>query len=309
MMNLAMTIRIIANNENFRKALQYAIDRESIAYLRDSVTPSRLVRNTITAEDMIYDESGDDYTDYSELAAIKSTNYSDAVKAKEYMEKAVSELCDADGNIKGVSPTTVDMLPIASFDVDGKLPVTLLYVGTDDEDEIVMAQLLESMIEEALGKDYIDVQLAFSTSSFYSTVADPLNYDVYYDSLSVTYADPGCILSRMTTDGAENVGKYAVPDYDDLVNQALDCSDIKQRYNLFAQAEAYLVNGAYVIPMISSLRGYYMTRSIPHTEALTLYGNTRYKGMKVCSDPLTSMQVATIKADYETKLAAARKGQ
>lgn len=300
--------KTFVNNENFRRALQYAIDRESIAYLRDSVNPARLIRNTICAEKMIYDSNGKDYTDYEALSSIKNTNYSNSKLARQYMEKAVAELCDAEGNIKGVKATKVDMLPIVSFDVDGKLPVTVMYVGTDDEDEIIMAQLIKAMLEEALGTDYIDVQLAFCTSSFYSTVADPLNYDMYYDSLSVTYSDPSCLLSRMTTDGAENVGKYNVPEYDKLIEQALDTSDIEERYKLFSKAEAYLINGAYVIPMISSLRGYFMTRCIPHTEPLTLYGNTRYKGMMVTDKVLTAEEIAAYKVDYETKKAAALAG-
>lgn len=300
--------KAFVNNENFRLALQHAINRESIAYLRDSVNPARLIRNTICAEDIIYDGTGKDYTDYDALSSIKKTNYFNNDLAKQYMEKAVAELCDAEGNIIGVKATNVDMLPIASYNVDGKLPLTVLYVGTDDESEIIMAQLMEAMIEEAIGPEYIDIQLAFCTSSFYSTVADPLNYDMYYDSLSVTYSDPSCILARMTTDGAENVGLYKVPEYDALIEKALGTSDLKERYELFSKAEAYLVNGAYVIPMISSLRGYYMTRSIPYSEPLTLFGNTRYKGMQVTNKVLTAQEIASIKANYETEKASALAG-
>jgi len=296
------------NNENFRKALQYAINRESIAYLRDSVDPARLVRNTICAERLIYDKAGKDYTDYEPLATIKKTNYSDAEQAKKYMQAAVSELCDADGSIKGVSAAEVDMSPIAKYSVDGKLPVTVLYVGTDDEKEIIMAQLLETMIESALGTDYIDIRLAACTSSFYSTVADPLNYDMYFDSLACTYADPSCLLDRMTTDGAENVGKYKVPEFDKLIEQALGTSDLEKRCELFAEAEGYLINGAYVIPMISSLRGYYMTRRVPYTEPLTLFGNIRYKGMLVTEAPLSNADIGSITAAFEAEKANALAG-
>lgn len=300
--------KAFVRNENFRKALQYAVNRESIAYLRDSVNPTRLVRNTICAETMIYDNNGKDYTDYEPLATVKKTNYSNVEQARKFMEAAVAELCDENGNIKGVKPAEVDMSPIAKYSVDGKLPVTVLYVGTDDEKEIIMAQLLKSMIESALGTDYINVELAFCTSSFYSTVADPLNYDMYFDSLSVTYSDPSCLLDRMTTDGAENVGKYIVPEFDALVEQALSTCDLGKRYQLFAEAEFYLVNGAYVIPMISSLRGYHMTRSIPYTEPLTLFGNVKYKGMQVNDSPIRSTDISNIKADFEIKKAEALAG-
>lgn len=293
------------NNENFRKALQYSLDRESIASLREPVEPSRILRNTINAEGAIYDPEGVDYTDYSPLKEVKETDYNNADLAKQYMEAAIAELCDADGNIIGVDACTVDYLPVCSFDVDGKLPVTICYVGTDDEDEIIMAQLLKAMIESALGTDYVDFEIEAYSGWTYGTVADPLNYDIYFDSLSTGYADPSGILTRLTTDGAENVGCYDVPEYDALIEQALSAGTFEERLQYFAEAEAYLCNGAYVIPFISSLRGYYMTYSVPYTSPLTLYGNEKYKGTLVMSEPLTYDEYSTLKSAYDIERAAA----
>ena len=287
------------NNANFRKALQYSLDREAIAYLRDPVNPARVVRNTINAEDCIYDTNGKEYTDYEPLKAIKETNYNDPAKARDYMEKAVAELCDANGNIKGISAGTVDYLPVGTYEVDGKLPVTIIYVGTDDEDEIIMAQLMESMIEEALGKDYVDFVPECFSGWTYGTVADPLNYDIYFDSLSTGYADPSGILSRLTTDGAENMGWYEVPEFDALIEKAEAAKTFEERLQYFAEAEAWLVDGGYVIPFISSLRGYYMTNSVPYTSPLTLYGNSKFKGALVMSEPLTLEEYNKLTAEYE----------
>ena len=50
----------------------------------------------------------------------------------------------------------------------------------------------------------------------------------------------------MTTDGAENVGGYDVPEYDALIDQALNAATFEERLEKFAEAEAYLCNGAYV---------------------------------------------------------------
>ncbi|GHU77939.1 peptide-binding protein [Clostridia bacterium] len=292
-------------NENFRKALQYAMDREAVSSLRDPINPARIIRNTINAEEAIYDSNGVDYTDYSPIKEIKETNYSNPELAREYMLKAVAELCDEAGNIAGVEAAAVDYLPVISFDVDGKLPVTVMYVGTDDEDEIIMAQLLKVMFEEAIGADLIDFRLAFSTGSFYSTVADPLNYDIYFDSLSTTYADPSGILTRMTTDGAENVGYYEVPEFDAMVEAALAAKTFEERLQHFAEAEAYLCDKAYVIPFISSLRGYYMTKTTPYTTPRTLYGNTKFKGALVRTEPLTYKEYLEIDAAYEAARLAA----
>jgi oligopeptide transport system substrate-binding protein len=177
-------------------------------------------------------------------------------------------------------------------------------VGTDDEDEIIMGQLIEAMIEQAIGTDYVDVVLAFDTSgSFYDTVGGsndgPFNYDIYWDSLSTGYADPSGILTRITTDGAENVGKYNVPEFDALIEKALAAPTFEERLQFFAEAEAYICDNGFIIPFISSLRGYYMSYSVPYTSPLTLYGNSKYKGTLVMAEPLTQEEFAILDTAYE----------
>ena len=292
-------------NVNFRKALRAAVDRESLASLREPMQPSRLVRNTVNAEGAIFNSEGTDYTQIPPLNEIANADFSaDENAARAFMEAAVAELCEADGTIRGVEAGTVDYLPVIKTDVDGKLPVTLIYVGTDDEDEIILAQLFEAMVEEAIGQDYIDVVLAFDTSGdFYGTVGGsvdgPFNYDIYWDSLSTGYADPSGILTRITSDGVENVGCYSVPEFDELIEKALDAPTFDERLQYFAQAEAYLLDNAYMIPVISSLRGYHMTYDVPHTAPLTLYGSSRYKGIKVISTPITLEEYQILDAAWE----------
>ncbi|MBE6568589.1 MAG: hypothetical protein E7658_00030 [Ruminococcaceae bacterium] len=291
-------------NENFRKALQHAVNRESLGALREPVDPSRLVRNTINAEGAIFNSEGVDYTQLEPLAKVTNADYSkDPAAARAFMEAAIAELCAEDGTINGVTAGEVDYLPVIKTEVDGKLPVTLIYVGTDDEDEIILAQLFEAMVEEAIGKDYIDVELAFDTSGdFYGTVGGsvdgPFNYDIYWDSLSTGYADPSGILGRITTEGVENVGAYNVPEYDELIDKALSAATFDERLNYFAQAEAFLLEGAYMIPVISSLRGYHMSYEIPFTGPRCLYGNVRYKGVKVATEALTMAEYEVLEAAW-----------
>ena len=292
-------------NENFRKALQHAVNRESFGSLREPVDPSRLVRNTINAEGAIFNSQGVDYTQLAPLADVTNANYSaDPAAARKFMEAAIAELCEADGTIKGVSAGSVDYLPVIKTDVDGKLPVTLIYVGTDDESEIIMAQLFEAMIEESIGKDYIDVVLAFDTSGdFYGTVGGsvdgPFNYDIYWDSLSTGYADPSGILGRIGTEGVENVGAYNVPEFDALIDKALEAKTFDERLQYFAEAEAFLLKGAYMIPVISSLRGYHMSYEVPFTAPRCLYGCNRFKGLEVSTKPVTLEKYNELAAAWE----------
>ena len=288
-------------NENFRKALQAAVNREALASLREPAQPSRLVRNTVNAEGAIFNSEGVDYTDLEPLKAVKEANYSaDDTAARAYMEAAVAELCDADGNITGVEAGPVDYSPVIRTEVDGKLPVTIIYVGTDDEDEIILGQLIKAMIEQYIGEDYVSVELAFDTSGdFYGTVggsnSGPFNYDIYWDSLSTTYADPSAILGRITSTGVENVGAYEVPEFDELIDAAEAAETFDERLQKFAEAEAWLLNGAYMLPVISDLRGYHMSYEIPFTAPRTLYGNDKYKGRLVATTPLTAEEFAVLK--------------
>ena len=292
-------------NENFRLALQHAVNRKSFGALREPVDPSRLIRNTINAEGAIFNSQGVDYTQLAPLADVTNADYSaDPAAARTYMEAAIAELCEADGTIKGVSAGTFEYGTFAKEDVDGKLPVTLVYVGTDDESEIIMAQLFEQMIEESIGADYIDVVLAFDTSGdFYGTVGGsvdgPFNYDIYWDSLSTGYADPSGILGRITTEGVENVGAYNVPEYDALIEKALAAKTFDERLDYFAQAEAFLLKGAYMIPVISSLRGYHMSYEVPFTAPRCLYGSVRFKGLEVSSKPITLEQYKELEAEWQ----------
>ncbi len=292
-------------NANFRKALRAAVDRESLASLREPMQPSRLVRNTVNAEGAIFNSQGVDYTQLPPLNEIANADFSaDEDAARRYMEAAVAELCEKDGTIKGISAGTVDYLPVIKMEVDGKLPVTLIYVGTDDEDEIILAQLFEAMVEEAIGEDYIDVVLAFDTSGdFYGTVGGsvdgPFNYDIYWDSLSTGYADPSGILTRITSDGVENVGAYSVPEFDALIEKALSAPTFDERLQYFAEAEAWLLDQAYMIPVISSLRGYHMTCEVPFTAPRALYGSSRYKGLKVAVAPVSMDEYNTLDAAWK----------
>lgn len=113
----------------------------------------------------------------------------------------------------------------------------------------------------------------------------------------------------MTTDGVENVGRYTVPEFDALVEKALSAATFEERLQYFAEAEAYLCEGAYLIPFISSLRGYYMTNSMPFTSPLTLYGNSKYKGTLVMEEALTYEEYLTLEVAYDIARAEALQEQ
>ena len=90
-----------------------------------------------------------------------------------------------------------------------------------------------------------------------------------------------------------------MPEFDALIDAALEAKTFDERLSLFAQAEAWLLDNAYMIPVISSLRGYHMTYEVPHTAPRALYGSNRYKGLKVATEPITVDEYNILDAAWE----------
>ena len=287
------------NNDNFRKALYYSLDRTKIQSLFTPYNPEAMLRNTIIPEDVLRDDKGADYTDYKGLKEIKALNTYNSAEAKTYMQKAIEELVNADGTIKGVTAKTVDMLPIAKFNMDAKLPLQLVYVHGTDSTDTKMAQLIKAMLEENLGKENIEVVLGQYVDDKFNDSIGPKKFDMTYDSFSFKYADPMAQLGRLVSDGSINDGELKDATFDKLVDDASAITDINKRYEAFAAAESYMINKGYVIPWVSGGGAYVLTKAIPFTTPKGGFGVTRFKlkGMVVSDKAITTGEWK----EYESK--------
>lgn len=292
------------NNVNFRKALLYGIDRVKISALYEPNTPEFFIRNTIIPENTLFDPEGVDYTDYPNLKPIKETTPYDPQKAKDYMQKAIAELVNADGTIKGVAPSKVKMDNIAEFDSDGKLPVELVLATTSDPIETKKALLIAEMLKENLGEENIKVVVGYAATSFQDEVFSPMNFDLVDDSYSFRFGDPSANLSRLTTDGSLNEGGYNIPEYDKLVDEALKTNDIKERYTKFSEAEKYMLDNVYLMPYMTGGGSYIMSKELPYQTPRGGFGLTRFKmkGAKIQGEPVTTEQYKEIKTNFEKEL-------
>ncbi len=300
-------MRTAVQNENFRKAIFTAIDPVVLSAIWEPNDPEFFCRYTLLPENCMFDDNGKDYTDYDALKPYKNVNPFDAAKAKEYMDKSVSELCEADGKtLKGVAPAHVDMLPMADFDVDGKLPIDIVYSSGSSDSEMKKATLVKQMLETYLGTDYVNVILAYSSNSFSADVYDLDNWDLVDDSYGFRYADPSANLNRCTTDYDISYSWYEVPEFDDMVYEADDIYDINERYEKYSEAEAYLLGHAYLKPYMSGGGSYNMTRIIPYTVEGGYFGMGRYKmkGALVREEPITLEEYNKLTEEYEAEKAA-----
>ena len=284
--------KAFVDNENFRLALQHAIDRRSLAYLKDPINPQNAVRNTITPEACITDSLGTDYTDYEKLASIKDIDYYDPELARSYMLKAALSLSGSSGNILNTIKTTVDYLPVVSLDVDGYLPVQMVFACSDSNDDIILAHLIESSIEDAIGRDLIDVCIVCIKDWTKAAVVDGNNFDMILSPLVTEGSSPAVILYELTSGGKYNYGGISLPEYDVQLENAQLSPFFPVRLSALSEAEAMLLNGAYVMPVTSSDNAYCLTTAKPFTMPLTIFGARRYKGLEVNDGPVTDAEYA-----------------
>ena len=294
-------------NENFRKAIFTAIDAVTISAIWEPNDPEFFTRYTLLPEGCMFDDDGKDYTDYSRLKDYKETNPFDATAAREYMEAAIAELCEADGvTLKGVTPGKVDMLPLAEFQADGKLPIDIMYASGSSDTEMKKATLVKNMLETYIGSDYINVVLGYSSNSFSAEVLDLNNWDMVDDSYGFRYADPSANLNRCTSDYDVAGCSYDIPEFDAMVADADSTYDINSRYAKYAEAELYLLDHAYLKPYMSGGGSYNMTCLVPYTVPGGYFGLARYKlkGALIQDTPVTAQQHAQLKEQYEAEKAA-----
>ncbi len=286
-------------NDDFRKALYYGIDRSALQQVFDVYDPTSSLINTVTPSKVVFDSKGMDYTDYPALKSFKESEKStyNPEKAKEYMTKAIAAIAP-NGQITGVKPSTIDMSPIAKFDVEGKLPIQITFVDSQDSDNIMLAELFELTLEETFGKDIVDVQLAQFSNSKYDDVIQPGFYDIAYDSFSFKYADPDAQMSRLVTEGSINDGRYSDPVFDKMIEDASAEVQTEARYELFSKAEAYFLDKAYIIMYKAAGGGYALSRTDQFTSPYCGFGITRfkYKGMSKLDHILTIEEYETMKS-------------
>jgi oligopeptide transport system substrate-binding protein len=298
--------KAFVNNLNFRKAIYYGLDRAKLNELDDPYKPASNLRNTVVPESVVVDEKGKDYVDYPGLKEIRAAgNYYNKQKAQEYFKKAIAELTDGKGAIKGVSPSKVDWKPVAEFDIDGKLPLQMLYVHFTDPTDTKRALLLKAMLEETFGKENIQVQLGQVIDDMFAEAVEPRRFDFINDNFRFGFGDPSAQLGRLITDGAINDGQYSDAEFDKLVAEATTKTKLSERYAVFAKAEALFLDRCYVYPWKAGGASYTISKMVPYTYPRGGFGITRfkYKGMEVRDKPITAKEFESLKAKFFAEMA------
>ena len=299
---------LAVNNENFRQSIRYGLDRINALTVVEPEDPESLLNRTITPATFT-SAAGLDYTQYPALQEISSSDGFNEELALQYKEAAVEELTAAG----------------ATFPIQMYMRYNPDTANWDRE-----CQVIEQQLEGLLGTDYIDIVVeAGPSTNFLSTVRRAGDYGFMKCNWGADYADPQTwtdpfkeldnSYNFMGTDAGTVIGQepctnksaetQALTDqYYDLVEAAKAITtDTEARYAAFAEAEAFLIDHAFVIPFSISNDGYIATRLNIFEAQYAPYGMAlqSYKFQKLRDEPMSMDEYNELYAQWEVDREAA----
>jgi len=288
--------KIAVNNLSFRKSLFSALDKKAAMMTAEPYEPERRLSNTITPKNFI-DLKGVDYTQLGTLAKTSAQSNFDSAKAKDYKTKAMEEL-------KGK----------VTFPVKIVMPYS-----TASSDWTNRAQVIEQQMENLLGKDYIDIIiLPYPPTGFLNATRRAGNYSFMECNWGPDYADPQTYTDPFSTEGNYNKINLATDykesngkgKYENMVNAAkAEVLDTEKRYKLFAEAEQFLIDEAFVIPYSLGGGGFIASKLEPFTSPYSPFGVSanKFKGQKIMDKAMNTENYKKSFEAWQIERAAALK--
>ena len=294
-----------AANKAFRLSIYYGLDLTNYYSRLNPLDPLSCENEYYTMKGLAYTSDGTDYTELVrqelELPELNGEQIVrlDAEKAEQYKQQAIEEL-----TALGVTfPVEMD-----------------LYITANNQTVMDHARVLQQVYSDCFGDDYIKLNIKSYVSNLISEVLTPKLHSFYEDSWVPDYGDPKTFLDQevMGSDSAfysnilTNINSVeeseATKDlletyrtFTEMVDQASQIyDDNDKRLQAFAEAEAYMIENALVIP------SYYpvslcLTKVDPYStvNAIFAWQNGKMKNWETNADGYTTAEIEAIKAEYE----------
>ena len=294
-----------AANKAFRLSIYYGLDLTNYYSRLNPLDPLSCENEYYTMKGLAYTSDGTDYTELvrQELGLPELNGEQivrlDAEKAEQYKQQAIEEL-----TALGVTfPVEMD-----------------LYITANNQTVMDHARVLQQVYSDCFGDDYIKLNIKSYVSNLISEVLTPKLHSFYEDSWVPDYGDPKTFLDQevMGSDSAfysnilTNINSVeeseATKDlletyrtFTEMVDQASQIyDDNDKRLQAFAEAEAYMIENALVIP------SYYpvslcLTKVNPYStvNAIFAWQNGKMKNWETNADGYTTAEIEAIKAEYE----------
>ena len=247
------------NSTNFRKAFLYAINPAVTLAVTAPEGYENYKLHTITPPSFCADSKGVDYTECGALA--KVTDHFNEATAKQYRDAAVQELTAAG----------------ATFPIKVQYPYNPAVVDWDKQCQ-VFKQQVEGVLND--GFDFVDIIITQGPSdNFLNAVRRAGAYEFMSYYWGADYSDPETEVYPFYQEAGDRGTCYAflrtgvedgiitgetadyVMTYMDMVEKAKAITaDLDARYAAFADAEAYLIENALVVPLSLPVPPYIATR-------------------------------------------------
>ena len=205
-------------NKNLRHALSYAINRKDLCdnILKDGSQPA----TGFVPAQLCKSPSGKDFREESG----KYVDY-DVKKAQEYLDAAKKEL--------GTDTITVDLL-----------------YGTDESPMDTMAEYLQGSFSKLKGLK-VNMVATVKKDRIYNRQANG-NYQIACTRWGPDYADPTTFLNVLTSTNSNNYGKWENAQYNSLLKQAQNETDVNKRWNELLEAEKVMMDDMPNIPVVQT---------------------------------------------------------
>ena len=247
------------NSTNFRKAFLYAINPAVTLAVTAPEGYENYKLHTITPPSFCADSKGVDYTECGALA--KVTDHFNEATAKQYRDAAVEELTAAG----------------ATFPIKVQYPYNPAVVDWDKQCQ-VFKQQVEGVLND--GFEFVEIIITQGPSdNFLNAVRRAGAYEFMSYYWGADYSDPETEVYPFYQEAGDRGTCYAflrtgvedgiitgetaeqVMTYMDMVEKAKAITaDLDARYAAFANAEAYLIENALVIPLSLPVPPYIATR-------------------------------------------------
>lgn len=281
-------------NKAFRLAMYYGLDLTEYYKRTNAINPLKCENNFYTMKEFVYTSDGTDYVDLvRERLGLGKYNGETMVrynkeKGEEYKKQAMEEL-----SAKGVTfPVTLDH-----------------YISASSQTALDSATVLKQAISNSLGDDFIVLNINTYISSLAKEVRDPQLASIYINGWGADYSDPQNYLGQEAygEDNAYYSANYskvnnatdeeliaAYKEYTELVKKADAIhTDMDARYNAFADAEAFLIENAFVIPC-----NYNITWALTHINEYS-YKGSKIKNYETSVEPYTTVEYEALAEAYE----------
>ena len=278
------------NNEAFRKAVRYGVNLEAYWARFNFINPTSAALETFTAAEVAKFSDGRDYTDrVKELIGLQTGSRYDAAKAADYVAQAKSELTAAGVNF----------------------PIELrYYIKAGDQVATDNATVLKEAFEACFGKDMINFVIDTFVTSFSKEVQNSHLHSINTSGWGADYRDPENFLTQIIT-GADSAyyasrmdfENEALPEakaqWDEFTAKVIEANKITgnldERYEAQAQAEAYVLEHALIVPLRCPFTAWAMTKENCFTHPRNSY---KYVNYQLKDEPYTTAEYEQLWADF-----------